>query len=106
MGADVVPDVNWMLTTSLFERFWGGSALGEGLLRRSRKEVVDLNGVGSIRPEEFSTRIKLFRLGTVADSRFGLVRSGINCWNSGTLGRGGLNGKLVSVLMIKCEAPR
>jgi hypothetical protein len=103
---EVVPDVNWMFITSLFERCCGGSARGEGLLRRSTKDVLHLNALGSTRPDELSTRITLFRLGTVGDSRFGLVRLGTSCWNSGTLERGLLKGRLVSVLMIKCEASR
>jgi hypothetical protein len=59
-----------------------------------------------MRPEELSTRTKCFRLGTIGDSSCELARLGINCWNNGTFERGGLKGKLVSVLMIKCEASR
>jgi hypothetical protein len=95
-----VPDVNWMLTMSLLERFWGGSAFEDGLLRRSTKGVVARKEEESIRPDELSTRTKCLRLGTVGDSRFALVRLGINWSNSGTLERGGLNGKLVSVLIM------
>ncbi len=59
-----------------------------------------------MRPEELSTRIKCLRLGTVGDSRFWLARFGINCSSSGMFERGDLNGKFVSVLMIRCEASR
>jgi hypothetical protein len=39
LGVEVVPDVNWMLTTSSFESVWDVSGLEEGLLRRSMKGV-------------------------------------------------------------------
>ena len=95
-----------MLTTSLLERFRGPSALEDGPLRRSRKEVVDLKDVESMRPKELSTTIKRFRLGTVGDSSLMPVRLGINCRNNGILERGALKARLVSVLMIRCEALR
>lgn len=91
---------------SLLDRFRGPSALEEGPLRRSRKEVVDLKDFVLTRPEELSTTIKHFRLGTVGDSRLTPVRLGINCRNNGILERGALKGKVVSVLITKCEALR
>lgn len=103
---EVVPEVNWMLMMSVLERYWGGRGVEGSWLRRSRKGVVDLKGAESMRPEELSTRIKCLRVGTVGESRLEPVRSGISCWNSGIFERGGLNGRLVSVLMIKCEASR
>lgn len=41
LGIAVVPDVNWMLTISLGERFWGGKGLASAL----RSDVIEVYGV-------------------------------------------------------------
>ena len=49
------------------------------------------------------------RLGTSSDASCCgevLARSGTNCASSGTLLRGGFRGRVVSVLMIRCDALR
>lgn len=61
----------------------------------------------SILPEELSTRIMFWRLGTAVDWRFEEdERSGIMSLSRGTFDRGGLYGSLVSALRIRWVADK
>ncbi len=70
------------------------------------KGVVARSGLGSIRPAELSTMTIRSRLGTISDCNFEADRSGTRLWRRDIFDRGGLNGRLVSVPMIRCEASR
>ena len=103
----MVPDVNWMLTISLWER--GDEGVGGDVDVSDDIEVQGvraLNGEGSTRPAEFSTRMMFWREEMEEDSSLEDERLGTRDCNSSTLLFGGLNGRFVSVPMIKCEADK
>lgn len=107
LGMEVVPEVNWMLTMSWLESVAEG--IGGGATRsafRSAKGVVARRCLGSMRPEELSTRTMCFREGTVSDWSFEVKRSGTRASRRVMLLRGGLKGRFVSVPITKCEASR
>lgn len=68
--------------------------------------VAAFRAVEVVGSEELSTRIRVLSDGTVGDEIVRESRSGMRCWRSGRLERGGLRERLASVLMIKCEAER
>src|SRR5271155_1118838 len=70
------------------------------------KGVVARKAVGSIRPEELSTRITCLREGMAEEERVELERSEIRASRMGIFERGGLKGRFVSVPMIKWVAER
>ena len=107
LGIDVVPEVNWILTTSLGDRDDEGvGGLASVSCDIEDHGVVARNGVGSIRPLEFSTRMMFLRDGMASEVRVELKRSGTMVSRRGTLDRGGLYGRFVSVPITKCVADR
>lgn len=108
-GKEVVPDVNWMLIISSGSRGESGTIafpVSEEECRRDSNGVIAEKDETSIRDSELSTR-KIFRSEvTLADSIFSASKSGTICFKRVTFSLGFLNGKFVSVPMIKCAASR
>ena len=104
---EVVPDVNWMLTMSLFDR--AEDAVG-GDVSESRdiesNGVVARNEVASIRPEELSRRTICFNNGIASDSSFDAVKSGTIVSKIDIVDRGALNGWFVSVPITRWVADK
>ena len=106
-GAEVVPDVNWILTISLFER--GESGEGADVEESCDIEahgVVTRKDDGSTRPLELSTSTICLSVGMASEVRVGDDRSGTMDCSKETLDLGDLYGRLVSVPMIRCVAER
>lgn len=106
-GADVVPDVNWILTMSWFDNVEEGVGLVVSVSRLILVYgVIARKDAGSILPAELSTTITCLREGAASDSSFELAVSLIIESNIGTFERGALKGRLVSVPIIRCETPK
>lgn len=73
---------------------------------RDSNGVVVENDETSIRESELSTRMIFRNEGTLADSIFAASKSGTICFRSVTFSLGFLNGRFVSVPIIKCAASR
>jgi len=108
-GNEVVPDVNWMLMMSSLSRGESGTMalpFCKVEWRRDSNGVVAEKVETSIRESELLTR-KIFRNeGMLADSTFAASKSGTICFRRATFSLGFLNGKFVSVPIIKCAASR
>jgi hypothetical protein len=108
-GKEVVPDVNWMLMISSGSKGESGTIafpVPEEACRRDSNGVIAEKDETSILDFESSTR-KIFRNEvTLADWIFFASKSGTICFKRVTFSLGFLNGKFVSVPMIKCAASR
>lgn len=105
LGAEVVPEVNWMLTISLFERTPEGVGAVVSVSRLILIQcVVALNRDGSILPAELSTRMTCSSEDARSDSSFELAESLMRVSNIGTFDRGVLKGRFVSVPMMRWDA--
>jgi hypothetical protein len=108
-GKDVVPDVNWMLTISFGSRGESGTIafpFSEDECRRDSNGVIAEKDETSTRDSELSTRKTFRNEVTLADSISFASKSGTICFKRVTFSLGFLNGKFVSVPMIKCAASR
>ncbi len=74
--------------------------------KRDSNEVVAEKGETSILESELSTRMIFRNEGTLADSILAASKSGTICFRSVTFSLGFLNGRFVSVPIIKCAASR
>jgi hypothetical protein len=96
-GSEVVPEVNWIFMIFSF---------CEVEYRRDSNGVVAEKDETSIRESELLTRNILRKEGMLADSTCAVSNSGTICLRRVTFSLGFLNGKFVSVPIIKWAASR
>ena len=105
LGIDVVPLVNWILMISSKWRSTSPTSAEEWLREISLKGIAPRKL--SKGPSELLTVTIVRKDGTDADSSLLAVSIvGTICFNSEVFSRGGLNGRLVSAPIIRCDAER